>query len=209
MNQLQRISMDQFVDVLRGVPESEFTQERILRRMTNLLLDRASVAPYSHFDPSRYTRNLVFRNELFEIMVVCWGVGQGTPIHNHDNQLGWLSIQKGMLSLVNYKRLACAQGGPGSDPPRCKAGSPTPVELEEVSSIAISSVGAVTTTDRDDTIHEIKNVDAFEEPAISVHVYSKPIDSCVIYDREARSCQRVQLSFYSEQGKLVAGAQAV
>ena len=78
------------------------------------------------------------------------------------------------------------------------------LELEEVSHIAISGVGAVTTTDRDDAIHEIGNLQAFGEPALSVHVYSRPLDTCVVFDPVSRTCQRVELSFYSEYGKVVA-----
>jgi cysteine dioxygenase len=80
------------------------------------------------------------------------------------------------------------------------------VELEEISHIAISGVGAVTTTDHDDTIHEIANLPAFEEPAVSVHVYSRPLDSCVVFDPETRTCRRVRLAFHSEYGKVVAAA---
>lgn len=206
MQQLQRIPMGDFVGTLCAIPEEEFQQGRILKLMSALLLTEDSLAPYLHPSSERYTRNLVYRNDLFEVMVLCWDVGQKTPIHNHDNQLGWLSIQKGMLSLQNYRRTSCIHGGPGKDPAHCKAGFPSPVELEEVSRIAISGVGAVTTTDRDDTIHEIANIKAFQEPAVSVHVYSRPLDSCVVFDPETRTCQRVQLLFHSEYGKQVVAA---
>jgi cysteine dioxygenase len=200
---IQRITMGDFVGTLRTLPEEEFTKERILRLMSGLLLTEDSLAPYLHHDPEHYTRNLVFRNDLFEVLLVCWGVGQKTPIHNHDNQRGWLTIQKGMLSIQNYRRVACVHGGPQKDPPGCKGRSPAPVELEEVSRIAISSVGAVTTTDPDDTIHEIGNLEAFQEPAVSIHVYSRPIDSCVVFDPEQRTCRRVTLSYHSRHGKVV------
>ena len=95
-------------------------------------------------------------------------------------------------------------GGPGEDPVGCKAGSLAPVILEETDRVNIASVGAISTVDREDTIHQISNHPAFGEPAISVHVYSKPIDSCVVYDREKRTCKRVQLSYHSEQGRVVA-----
>ena len=206
MHEIQRIPISDFVGTLRTIPEEEFQQGPILKLMSTLLLTPDSLAPYIHPSQERYTRNLVFRSELFEVMVVCWEVGQKTPIHNHDNQLGWMSIQRGMLSLQNYRRVSCIHGGPGKDPVHCKAGFPSPVELEEISQIAISGVGAVTTTDRDDSIHEIANLEGFQEPALSVHVYSRPLDTCVVFDLENQTCQRVQLSFHSEYGKVVAAA---
>jgi cysteine dioxygenase len=206
VQEIQRVSMSHFVTTLRAIPEEEFQQGPILKLMSKLLLTQESLDRYVHRSQERYTRNLVYRNELFEVMVVCWDVGQKTPIHNHDNQLGWLSIQRGMLSLQNHRRISCIHGGPGKDPKHCRAGFPSPVELEEVSNIAISGTGAVTTTDRDDTIHEIANLKAFEGPAVSVHVYSRPLDSCVVFDPVTRTCRRVQLSFHSEYGKVVAAA---
>lgn len=206
MQEIQRISMSDFVSTLRAIPEEEFQQGPILKLMSTLLLTQDSLEPYIHRSQERYTRNLVYRNELFEVMVVCWEPGQRTPIHNHDNQFGWLSIQRGMLSMQNYRRVSCIHGGPGRDPKHCKAGFPSPVELEEISHIAISGVGAVTTTDHDDTIHEIANLKAFDEPALSVHVYSRPLDTCVVFDPQTRTCRRVELSFHSEYGKVVAAA---
>ena len=64
----------------------------------------------------------------------------------------------------------------------------------------------MTTTDRDDSIHEIANLHAFQEPALSVHVYSRPLDTCVVFDLETRTCQRVELSFHSEYGNVVVAA---
>ena len=208
MREIRRVPIGQFVDGLREIPEESFSRERILQQMTGLLLDRASLVPYRHFIPEHYTRNMVFRNDLFELLVICWGVGQVTPVHNHDNQLGWMTVQEGMLSLQNYRRVSCAMGGPGDDPDRCKAGSTKPVILEEVAQIDIASVGAVTTTDRQETIHQIGNLAAFGEPALSVHVYSRPIDSCVIYDLDRKTCQRVPLVYHSEQGRVVTPAQS-
>lgn len=204
---MRRVPIEEFVRELRAIPEAEFTRERILRGMQGLLLAPESLAPYRHFLPEHYTRNLVYRDGLFEVLVICWGVGQKTPVHNHDDQLGWVTVQEGMLSLRNFRRISCAMGGPGDDPNRCRAGfDQAPVVLEEISRIDVAGVGAVTTTDRQETIHQISNTEAFGQPAVSVHVYSRPIDSCVLYDLEKRSCRRVSLSLYSEYGRIVAGA---
>ena len=100
-----------------------------------------------------------------------------------------------LLVEVQMEEMSLLQLEPGS-----------PVELEEISQIAISGVGAVTTTDLDDSIHEIANLDGFQEPALSVHVYSRPLDTCVVFDLENQTCQRVPLSFHSEYGKVVAAA---
>jgi cysteine dioxygenase len=205
VRELRRVAIDELVAGLRGLPESEFTREGVLAQLQGVVLEPDTLTPYTHFSPERYTRNLVFRNELFEVILICWGIGQSTPIHNHDNQLGWVTVQQGMLSLTNYRRISCAMGGPGQDPKRCRAGFDTePVVLEEISRIDVTGIGAVTTTDRKETIHQICNLAAFAEPAVTVHVYSRPIDSCVVYDLDARTCRRTRLSYFSEYGRVVA-----
>jgi hypothetical protein len=42
-----------------------------------------------------------------------------------------------------------------------------------------------------------------EEPVVSVHIYSRPIDSCVAFDLEAPRCYRRQLRYYSKFGDVV------
>ena len=113
VQQISRVAIDEFVGRLRAIPAGEFTRAMVLGRMSSLLLDRESMEPYRHFVPGHYTRNKIFRDDLFEVLLLCWGVGDRTPVHNHDNQLGWMSVQQGMLSLQNFRRVGCAMGGPG------------------------------------------------------------------------------------------------
>ena len=61
--------------------------------------------------------------------------------------------------------------------------------------------GAVNTVDKVQTIHQV--VLQGKEPAISLHIYSRPIDSCVTFDLERRFCYRRQLSYYSKYGDVV------
>ena len=42
-----------------------------------------------------------------------------------------------------------------------------------------------------------------KEPVVSVHIFSRPIESCVAFDLEKRTCYRRQLSFYSRYGHVV------
>lgn len=39
---------------------------------------------YCHFCPLKYSRNLVARTPKYELMVICWGKGQVSPVHNHE-----------------------------------------------------------------------------------------------------------------------------
>ncbi len=48
------------------------------------------------------------------------------------------------------------------------------------------------------TIHRIRNLAEWNEPAVSLHVYSRPIDSCVVFDMDAQRCYRRELKYDNE-----------
>ena len=55
------------------------------------------------------------------------------------------------------------------------------------------------TADKLQTIHRLYNLD---EPAVSIHIYSRPFDSCVAFDMEKQHCYRRQLAYFSKHGQL-------
>jgi len=55
--------------------------------------------------------------------------------------------------------------------------------------------------DKVQTIHQVVVQGA--EPVISLHIYSRPIDSCVAFDLAQRRCYRRELSYYSKYGDVV------
>tara|TARA_Y100000780_G_scaffold231670_1_gene258031 strand:- start:6212 stop:6667 length:456 start_codon:yes stop_codon:yes gene_type:complete len=52
---------------------------------------------YCCFCNESYKRNLVFRNEQFEILILCWEKGQKSEIHNHPKNGCVLKILSGEL----------------------------------------------------------------------------------------------------------------
>ena len=51
-------------------------------------------------------------------------------------------------------------------------------------------------------VHEVLNLTEFAERAVSIHVYSRPFDTCEIYHREKDTYANVPLFYTSEYGKL-------
>jgi hypothetical protein len=39
--------------------------------------------------------------------MLCWQPGQGTPVHTHNGQLGWMVMDRGALEVQNYSWLGC------------------------------------------------------------------------------------------------------
>jgi hypothetical protein len=54
-------------------------------------------------------------------------------------------------------------------------------------------------------IHQILNLPEFNEPAVSIHIYSKPFETCLTYCNETDSFSEVRLNYASIDGKLCEG----
>lgn len=199
-------SIGDFVSTLVSFEDQPVTRDRVLHYFQETAVEPASLAPFVHFRDEAYTRNLVFRDQLFEVMLICWQPGQRTPVHTHNGQLGWMSVERGALAVVDYKWQGCNasenQNVVGLD---CLAGA-TELELQRLQVQECYPGGPVNTVDKRRTIHQV--VVSGREPAVSIHVYSRPIDSCVAFDLEGRRCYRRQLSFHSRFGRLVDGDDA-
>ena len=182
------VPVDGIVQTLRKVPPPSFGPAEICARLEGVLLDVRTLEPYLHFANKRYTRNLIYRDDLFELLALCWEPHTESPIHNHSGQLCWLSIQQGALRLDNYRSLDGP--GPGEN-----------IRLVPNGGIERASVGVVDLQQGDNGIHRVAN--PFGERAVSLHVYSRPFDICLAYDPAARTSREMRLAYHSVGGKLV------
>jgi cysteine dioxygenase len=199
MERVQKVTIKQLVDGLTDIPAEEFTIERVADFLRWKQIDSASLQPYVYWQDSHYTRNLIYKNDLFELIGFCWEIGQGAPIHSHNQQYCWMIVQEGTLSVTNYHMIRC-----DIDQNRLPVGVASgvnTVELVQTTQFPLRSVGMVTWADKETEIHSVINLPEFHQRAISVHVYSRPFDSCMIYDLVKRQCQRIPLSYYSTYGK--------
>ncbi|MFN0122707.1 MAG: cysteine dioxygenase [Blastocatellia bacterium] len=197
------IGIDDFITRLRAYENATITRDGILDFCSGVQLSDSSLAPYVRFGTGHYTRNLIYRDDLFEVMTICWLPGQKTAVHTHNGQLCWMIAQRGNLALVDYKWLGCdhpeLQNVVGLD---CLAGSEH-IRLEQLREVTASPGGPVLTADKLQTIHRISNLD---EPAVSVHIYSRPIDSCVAFDMQNQRCYRRKLAYFSLYGEIAPDA---
>ena len=195
------VTVGDFVATLQAFEKEPITRDRVLDLCLETEVDRASLERYSFFRPEAYTRNLIYRDDQIEVMAVCWSRGQRTPIHTHNGQLGWMAVSQGAVAVINYKWLGCNapenQNVAGMD---CLAGA-TELDLERRDVQECYPGGPINTVDKVQTIHQV--VVQGKEPALSLHIYSRPIDSCVAFDMANRRCYRRQLSFYSRYGDVV------
>jgi cysteine dioxygenase len=126
--------------------------------------DHSDWEPFQNFVEGRYTRSLVRRTENYELLVLSWGAGEESPVHNHMGQRCWMAVLDGEMEEVHFSR---EEGGSG---PLIKG--PTKRFVE----------GNVAFINDDIALHLVRGAEG--KAAVSLHLYSKPYDICLIYDPE-------------------------
>ena len=73
------VSIQKLVEELHRLPESAFIPTEPIRRfLEHNPVDADSLVPYLNWDRQHYTRNLIDRTPLYELMAICWEVGQAS-----------------------------------------------------------------------------------------------------------------------------------
>ncbi len=192
---VQTVPLERFVADLRKIAEGTITRQVLYDYLVHHQPRRDDVRRYERWLDDRHTRNLIFRTPMMELMVICWNVGNVTPLHTHNGQLGWMLMLQGTLNVENYRLKRCNrpenQQVVGLD---CLAGA-TEIEMERLNTEICAPGGPINTVDKTQTIHRIINPVERNQPAVSLHIYSLPIDSCVVFDLERQSCVRRDLGY--------------
>jgi cysteine dioxygenase len=144
--------------------------------LQNSPVDPDSLAPYLTWDRQHYTRNLIDRTPLYELMAICWEVGQASSVHNHRDQNCWMAVPLGRLQVENFhlvdQDLAAGRS-----------------QLEPLNTVEMN-IAHPCAVDPADPVHRV-----------SLHVYSRPFDTCVAYSPEQGTCGEIKLHFNTEYGK--------
>jgi cysteine dioxygenase len=182
------VPIQKLVEGLRQLPEAMFDQTEPLRRfLAETPVMAESLAPYLNWNRQHYTRNLIDRTPLYELMAICWEVGQASSVHNHRDQNCWMAVPMGRLHVENFHLVEQdLQTG------HCRLEPLNTVEMNIAQPCAV---------DPADPVHRVVNPLEFNQRAVSLHVYSRPFDTCVVYSPEQETCGEIRLHFHTEFGK--------
>src|SRR5207302_2352209 len=101
------LSIQDFTSELRKLPVSSFEHvDAVQRFLCEHPVNPESLSPYLLWDRQHYTRNLIDKNSLYELVAICWEIGQASSIHNHRDQNCWMAAPIGALRVQNYRVLA-------------------------------------------------------------------------------------------------------
>ena len=186
----RRVSIEEFVNGLRELREADFTGVAgTLRYITANAVDADSLRPYLFWNAQHYTRNLIDKTELYELLAICWEPGMRSSIHNHKGQNCWMAAPIGRLAVQNYRVI--------SEDLAAQCCEIVPTDVCEITSAQPCAVDPL------NPVHDVRNCREWGERAVSLHVYSRPFNSCVVYSVEQGTCGEIGLGYTSMHGKLV------
>jgi predicted metal-dependent enzyme (double-stranded beta helix superfamily) len=188
---VKQVPIDDLVAGLRRFPEAAFKETEQLRRfLQETPVSADSLARYLTWDRQHYTRNLIDKTTVYELIAVCWEIGQASSVHNHRDQNCWMAVPIGRLQVENFRvvhqDLSCG---------RCQLQSTSTVEMNVSQPCAVDPL---------EPVHRVVNPRAFNQRAVSLHVYSRPFDTCVVYSAEQGTCGEIKLHYTTAYGKPVA-----
>ncbi len=188
---VEQISISDWVKNLSSIPAKEFTLENVQSYVMQHHVRSETLDKYLFFSKGCYTRNLIFKNDLFECMTICWEVGQFSRIHNHRDQNCWMSAPIGRLKVQNFRvEDRCASADHSGT---CRL---VPTDIYEMNSSNPVYVNPL------EPVHQVLNLPEYNQRAVSIHIYSKPFDSCEVYQLEKGTYGDVPLHYTSEYGRL-------
>ena len=72
------VPVEQFVDGIRELAQGLITKQTIYEYLCTYEIRAEDLERFKQWLPDRHTRNKVFRNEMIEVMLICWPVGAVT-----------------------------------------------------------------------------------------------------------------------------------
>ncbi|XP_001632450.3 cysteine dioxygenase type 1 [Nematostella vectensis] len=179
-------NLDELIRELHEVFESDRVDiDQVKTLMESYRSNQDDWQKYANYDPFRYTRNLVDEgNGKFNLIVLCWGEGQGSSIHDHTDSHCFLKVLDGKLKETLFE---------------------WPSESEPEKPLAVKGVSYV---DRDEVayindsigLHRMENT-SHSDTACSLHLYCPPFDMCNSFDQRTGHKRKCKVTFWSKYGE--------
>lgn len=187
----KKIPINELVEGLRSIRDEDFVCEPVYDFLASHPVEVDSIQKFLLWSPDFYTRNLIYKDERFEMMAICWDRGQVSRVHNHWDQRCWMTVPVGRLKGQNFaiEEIDESTG-------HCKLRETDEFELSDCLTAKV---------ELEEPVHQILNLAEFDERAVSIHIYSKPYDRCLSYCRDTDTFKEVQLFYTSIDGKLCDG----
>ncbi|XP_029427114.1 cysteine dioxygenase type 1 [Rhinatrema bivittatum] len=177
-------NLDELIQILHEIFSSDkINVEEVQNMMESYESNPLDWMKFAKFDQYRYTRNLVDEgNGKFNLMILCWGEGHGSSIHDHTDSHCFLKMLQGNLKetlfewpdrKINGEMLKKSER----------------VLKENQCAYINDSIG----------LHRVEN-SSHTESAVSLHLYIPAFDTCNTFDQRTGHKSKVKMTFWSKFG---------
>lgn len=178
--------------------KSDGLAEELTELIDSFALNPEDWKRFVHYDKCRYTRNLIAygKDQRFGLMILAWGPGQRSPIHDHNGSHCIMRVLEGSLTETLYTETVSENAesdssisGQDNEPAKYAKKRETRLKTGQTAYIH-------------DTIgwHRVTNAST-SEPAVSLHLYAPPIEQCKTYcEVEGRVRAQASCPYYSING---------
>ena len=94
--------MENLINEIKKLSKHDFPEDDVYDLLEGSRLSQKDIQDYILFNPDKYTRHLIHREESFELLVMCWRPGQKAPVHGHEGEKCFMRVEKGTLQFTNY-----------------------------------------------------------------------------------------------------------
>lgn len=173
----QALSWEQFLAETSAYTPETFKLTHLKALVGRLEVDPGLYADRIHFCADAYARNLLYKDDLFEAVLLCWQDEQRTSIHNHGRSYGVVRVLEGTMREEIFRRVAgdrVAVAQVLAHGPQDHAASP---------------VGL---------IHRLGNAGGMGTRLLSLHFYAGPLDEMDVFDLETGTAHRQPMRYLSD-----------
>ncbi|TMS36035.1 hypothetical protein L596_003302 [Steinernema carpocapsae] len=169
-----------------------FSEDHVNTESIRVILESYKSNPadwrkYAKFDPFKYTRNLVDEgNGKYNLMVLCWGPGVGSSVHDHTDAHCFVKVLQGQVLETRY------------DWPE----SETTEDPLKVSGQDTYSTNEVTYMSDKLGLHRVENPN-HSDGTVTLHLYCPPFDHCQVFDERTGRKTKATVTFYTKYGHKV------
>ncbi|XP_050524321.1 cysteine dioxygenase type 1 [Daktulosphaira vitifoliae] len=181
---------DLIAELHRVFEEDRVNVEYVQYLMESYKSDPAEWLKYAKFNKFRYTRNLVDAgNGKFNLMVLCWGEGNGSSIHDHPNSNCFMKMLAGQLSEIRFS---------------WPEDSSDENDIKPMKEIGRSCLETNSVCHINDSmgLHRVEN-SSHTDKAVSLHLYCPPYEICSTFNQHTGHRDVAISTFWSIYGKKV------
>lgn len=184
-------TLQELIDALHDAFETDHVNiDHVQDLMMSYKSNPTEWKKFAKFDRYRYTRNLVDEgNGRFNLMVLCWGEGHGSAIHDHANAHCVMKILQGKLCETRY-------AWPTNEASKTEDGTEELKELER-NTLDTNEICYINDSQG---LHRVENPSAMN-PAVSLHLYSPPFSSCSVFNKQTGQKTTCKVTFWSKYGE--------